>query len=135
MPWILGQTTNTNVLQLPEPTTKPSIPGDVLSLAKLMIVPVAATIIQGLKVWIPKIPGGVWPILAPVVGMLIDFLASKVGLWTGNVMVGLMFGGLATWFYQLDKSTVGVMAGTNPPEAQSAQEAQKTPPPPPAAAQ
>jgi len=76
-----------------------------LSPWEFMLVPLATAIIQILKMWIPKIPVTLWPWAAPVLGAGLDYLAIQTGLWTGNPIVGAVFGSMGTWLYTVAKPT------------------------------
>lgn len=68
---------------------------------KLFIVPVTVVLVMALKKMIGAIPVQAWPWITPFLGTGIDYLASKVGLWTGSAEAGAIMGGLAVWFHQL----------------------------------
>jgi hypothetical protein len=85
-----------------------------LKAVEFLLIPAVTVLIQLLRKFIPQIPASVWPWAAPFIGAILDYAASKAGLWTGNVVVGAMFGGLATWFHQLDKQSVNLLAKITP---------------------
>lgn len=76
---------------------------------EFLLIPLVTVVIQGARKFIPQIPDAVWPWVAPFIGAILDYTASKAGLWTGNAAVGAMLGGLGTWFHQLDKNSVNVL--------------------------
>jgi hypothetical protein len=82
---------------------------------EFLLIPFCTVLIQAVRKFVPQIPSNVWPWVAPFIGAILDYLGSKVGIWTGNVAVGAMFGGLATWFQQLDKQSVGFLDRILPP--------------------
>lgn len=107
-----------------EVTNTPPVPvpdGPTLDIFKqlkpleFLLIPAVTVLIQAARKFIPQIPDALWPWVAPFVGALLDYLASKAGLWTGNVAIGMMLGGLGTWFHQLDKNSVNVLAKLLPP--------------------
>lgn len=71
------------------------------SALKLFIVPVVTVLVMGLRKVITFIPDQIWPIVTPFIGVGLDYLASKTGLWTSSAEAGALMGGLATWFHQL----------------------------------
>lgn len=71
------------------------------SALKLFIVPIVTVLVMGLRRVISFIPDQVWPIVTPFIGVGLDYLASKTGLWTSSAEAGALMGGLATWFHQL----------------------------------
>lgn len=75
------------------------------SLVKLFIVPAVTVLVMAARKWIGLIPDQLWPWLAPFIGVGLDYLASKLGFWTGSTEAGLAMGGLAVWFSQIGKQT------------------------------
>jgi hypothetical protein len=92
---------------------------------EFLLIPAVTVLIQLLRKFIPKIPASWWPIVAPFIGATLDYAASKAGLWTGNVAIGAMLGGLGTWFHQLDKNTVDVLSNLLPSSSPPADPAKK----------
>lgn len=82
---------------------------------EFLLIPAVTILIQALRKFIPAIPDKIWPWVAPLIGAILDFVASKAGWWTGNVAVGAMLGGLGTWFHQLDKNSVNLLEKIMPP--------------------
>jgi hypothetical protein len=82
---------------------------------EFLLIPLVTVLIQAARKFIPKIPSAVWPWAGPFIGAILDYVATKAGLWTGNVAVGAMLGGLATWLHQLDKNSVNVLGKLLPP--------------------
>lgn len=65
-----------------------------------MILPVTMALVWAIKKYVKLIPDKYLPWTAPIVGGLLDMLASKFGLWTGNAVVGAAMGAAATWAHQ-----------------------------------
>jgi len=86
---------------------------DAFTAWKFLLVPIVTILIQAVRKWIPKIPPNYFPWIAPIIGGLLDYGASKAGIWTGSGEIGLMCGGLATWFHQTGRQTAELIS---PPE-------------------
>jgi hypothetical protein len=87
-------------------------------LLKLFIVPITTVLVMGIKKMIGAIPVQLWPWITPFLGVGLDYLGSKVGIWTGSAEAGGIMGGLAVWFHQLgtqtkDLTTQGAKASSN----------------------
>lgn len=82
---------------------------------EFLLIPLVTVLIQAARRYIPQIPDAIWPWVGPFIGAILDYAATKAGLWTGNLAVGAMLGGLATWFHQLDKNSVNVLGRMLPP--------------------
>ena len=67
-----------------------------------------------MKTWVPKIPANFFPWISPILGGLLDYAATQAGLWTGSGEVGLMMGGLATWFHQTGRQTIELLDSSAP---------------------
>lgn len=67
---------------------------------KTMIVPLTLILVAAIKKWVGFIPNKYLPWTGPIIGGLLDLLASKFGFWTGDVGAGAAMGGLATWAHQ-----------------------------------
>lgn len=72
---------------------------------KIFLVPLVTVIVMAAKQIISKIPIQVWPWVTPFIGVGLDYLGEKAGLWTGSMVAGAAMGGLATWFHQLGTQT------------------------------
>lgn len=68
---------------------------------KLMILPITGLLCFVVKKFISAIPNGLIPIIGPILGGLLDVLASKFGFWTSDPAAGAMMGALATWAHQV----------------------------------
>lgn len=79
------------------------------SALKLFIVPIVLALVMAIRKGIGFIPDQLWPVLTPFIGVGLDFLASKLGFWTGSVEAGAAMGGLAVWFSQLGKQSKELM--------------------------
>jgi hypothetical protein len=75
------------------------------SWVKVFIVPVTTVFVMLFRKFVGFIPDQMWPWLAPFIGVGIDFIAAKIGFWTGNVGVGLAMGAAGTWFHQIGSQT------------------------------
>lgn len=87
---------------------------------KTMIVPLTLILVAAIKKWVGFIPNKYLPWTGPIIGGLLDLLASKFGFWTGDVGAGAAMGGLATWAHQVlvvqpaaPAETTDVPAGDN----------------------
>lgn len=65
---------------------------------QLFLIPIVTVVVELMKRGITAIPAGALPWVAPFIGVALQYLGSKFGLWTANPGAGLLFGGLATWF-------------------------------------
>lgn len=80
-----------------------------LSIATLqpLITLIVPILIWLTKLVIPKIPKPVLPILAPILGALIDIGAHAAGLYeSSSPLLGGLFGGLAVWLHQVKEQIV-----------------------------
>lgn len=68
---------------------------------KLLIVPITGVVCFAVKHFAAKIPNKLIPIIGPIVGGVLDLVASKFGFWTSDPAAGAMMGALATWAHQL----------------------------------
>lgn len=75
------------------------------SLVKIFIVPIVGALVMGLRKFVGKIPDQAWPWVTPFIGVGLDYLAAKMGFWTGSVEAGAAMGAAAVWFSQLGKQT------------------------------
>lgn len=82
---------------------------------QLFLVPLVTTIVWGVKKLIPAIPPQVLPIVAPFVGVALDYVGSKFGFWSGNVAAGAVLGGLGTWFNEFQSQGRELVAPTDKP--------------------
>lgn len=73
---------------------------DKLDVWKFLIAPVTLIAVAALKKWVAMIPDKWLPWTAPLIGAVLDQLAAKFGLWTGDLAAGAALGGLATWAHQ-----------------------------------
>lgn len=114
----LAQTTN---LPPVNPVDDEAVKGfiDGFPWLKLLIVPVTIVLVMALKKMVGAIPVQIWPWVTPFLGTLIDYLASKTGIWTGSVEAGTLMGGLAVWLHQLITQTKSIATEgpkpSNPP--------------------
>lgn len=94
------------------PVTPPAVTHffEIIKPFEFLLIPIVTVFIQLVRKFVPQIPSGVWPYAAPFIGALLDWLATKMGLWSGNPMIGAMLGGLATWFHQADKQGPDVLS-------------------------
>lgn len=67
---------------------------------KTLIVPLTLILVAAIKKWVAFIPDKWLPWTGPIIGGLLDLLASKFGFWTGDAGAGAAMGGLATWAHQ-----------------------------------
>jgi len=72
---------------------------------KLLIVPITMILVQGVKKFVAFVPDKYLPWCGPIIGGLLDLVATKFGFWTGDGAAGAMMGGLATWAHQAVKQT------------------------------
>jgi hypothetical protein len=75
------------------------------SALKLFMVPLVTVLVMFARKLIGRIPDQLWPVIAPFLGVALDYAASKLGFWTGSIEAGAAMGGLAVWFSQLSKQT------------------------------
>lgn len=100
------------------------------SLVKIFIVPVVGALVMAVRKWVGLIPDQAWPWVTPFIGVGLDYLASKLGFWTGSVEAGAAMGGLAVWFSQLGKQTKELMVdGASVSESGDTNESSKPPKP------
>lgn len=76
------------------------------SAIKLFIVPIVTVLIMGFRKLVAIIPDQLWPYISPFLGVGIDYLASKTGLWTNSPGAGAALGALAVWLHQLGSQTL-----------------------------
>lgn len=72
---------------------------------QLFLVPLVTIVIELLKRGVKIIPRTWLPWISPLAGVLLDYIGSKFGFWTGNVAAGAAFGALAVWFNESIGST------------------------------
>ena len=72
---------------------------------KIFIVPTVTVLVMGLRKAIAAIPVQIWPWVTPFLGTALDYVGSKIGIWTSNAEAGVLMGGLAVWFHQLVTQT------------------------------
>lgn len=100
------------------------------SLVKIFMVPAVGALVMGVRKLTNLIPDQAWPWVTPFIGVGLDFLASKIGFWTGSVEAGAAMGGLAVWFSQLGKQTKEAMVdGTSYTDSGKTNEINKPPTP------
>lgn len=75
------------------------------SAVKIFIVPIVGVLVMALRKFVGKIPDQAWPWVTPFIGVGLDYLAAKMGFWTGSVEAGAAMGAAAVWFSQLGKQT------------------------------
>lgn len=78
---------------------------------QLFLVPLVTVVVAAFKKAFTAIPSQAWPWLAPFVGVGLDYVGSKFGLWSGNAAAGAILGGLSTWFYEFTAQTKEFVAG------------------------
>jgi hypothetical protein len=124
--WTVMAQTNASGTNAPPDTGSGTLPiFNTLKPLEFLLIPAVTVLIQLVRKFVPQIPDNAWPWVAPFIGAILDYVGSKAGIWTGNVAVGAMLGGLGTWFHQINR-TVGDPLGNILPPANS-----KTPPPAP----
>lgn len=72
---------------------------------QMFLIPAVTVFIMAFRRFVSFVPDQLWPWIAPFIGAGLDFVAVKVGLWTGSPETGLLMGGLAVWFSQVGKQT------------------------------
>ncbi len=78
----------TNNIPLPGATTV----APTIELGRLLIAVIVPLIVAGVKFFTPKLPAAVIPPLAIVLGIVADYIGSLLGVWQGNILVGLALG-------------------------------------------
>lgn len=75
---------------VPLPGATDAVP--TVELGKLLIAVIVPLIVAGAKALLPSIPGTMIPPLAIALGALADYVGSLLGVWQGNLIVGLALG-------------------------------------------
>lgn len=78
-----------------------------------LLIPICMAITQGIKTLLPKVPTWLLPYIVPFLGAGVDFLANKLGLWTGNTAAAAVISGLSVYVHQLYKQPVKEANGEN----------------------
>jgi len=79
------------------------VPGSGLGFL-LTIVPLLTPILIAVLKWaVPKVPSTLLPVLAPALGIVIDWIGSAVGHGTPNPLVAAFAGAAGTGLYEIQK--------------------------------
>lgn len=105
---VLCQDTNTVP---PLPGTLPGGGTDVIALINLLIVALTPIVVQFIKSVIPKLPAFTLNLLAPVLGALFGWLLNTMGVDVASGWGAAIYGGLATWLFELTKNVKDYLAG------------------------
>lgn len=71
----------------------------------MLLVALTPLVLQVFKLLVPSIPKVFLPLLAPVVGVLLDLVMKKAGMASDGTVAAAVFGGLGTWLREvLDQS-------------------------------
>ena len=107
---------------LAQTNTQPLLPGtsatgqiDTLALINLAIMTLTPFVIQGIKKLVPLLPHWGLTIAAPLLGAAFAYLLNLAGVSAASAWGGLLWGGLATWLYELAKNVKEHMAQPETP--------------------
>lgn len=84
-------------------------PADLLGWVNMVIVALTPIVIAGIKKLVPVIPGVMFPFIAPVVGLILNWISTFATGHAADPVVGAITGALGLWLRELVDQTKQTM--------------------------